>query len=148
MSQGFSHVFSEIYLHLNWHCRNDEPMITADIEPDLYELVRAYCRKVKGIHFERVGGTEDHVHLVFQMEPFVLLSEFIGKIKGSTSHDINKQFGADTLKWQRGYGIVSFSRKHLRAVLRYVEKQKEHHERGTANEVLEACGRPVHGGGG
>lgn len=77
------------------------------------------------------------LHLVFQMEPFVLLSECIGKIKGAGSHEMNKRFGAGTLKWQRGYGVVRFSKKHLPAVTRYVESQKEHHRGGTIKEVLE-----------
>ena len=86
--QGSGHIFSEIYLHLNWHCHNDKPMIKPKIESSLHELLEQYCRKVKGIHFERVGGTETHVHWRFQMEPFVLLSDFVGKIKGGSSHEI------------------------------------------------------------
>ncbi|MFH1743472.1 MAG: IS200/IS605 family transposase [bacterium] len=134
-----THVFSEVYLHLNWHCHKNAPMIRPEIESPIYEFIEQYCRKLKGIHFKGVGGTEDHVHLVFQIEPFVLLSDFVGKIKGATSHEMNVRFGADTLKWQRGYGIVSFSKKHLSAVLRYVENQEEHHRHGTINNALEVC---------
>ena len=142
MSRGSSHNFSEIYLHVNWHCRNDAPMIRSEIESReiesrLYEIIQEYCRKVKGIHYEKVGGTKDHVHLVFQMEPFVSLSDFIGKIKGASSHEINKMFGTGTLRWQRGYGIVSFSKKHLPGILSYVANQGEHHRKGTTNRVLE-----------
>ena len=137
MGGGSGHNFSEIFLHVNWHCRNDEPMIQTEIRGRLYEIIEEYCRKVKGIHFERVGGTETHVHLVFQMEPFVLLSDFIGKVKGASAHEVNKEFGAETIKWQRGYGVVSFSKKHLRGVLSYVEDQKKHHQAGTTNQVLE-----------
>jgi len=137
MSRGSSHNFSEIYLHLNWHCKGDEPMIRPEIQGRLYEVIEEYCRKIKGIHYEGVGGAEDHVHLAFQMEPFVLLSDFIGKIKGASSHGINKVSGAGTLKWQRGYGVVSFSKKHLPGILTYVRNQKEHHKKGTTNRVLE-----------
>ena len=137
MSRGSSHNFSEIYLHLNWHCKDDEPMILPEIQGRLYEIIKEYCRKVKGIHYEGIGGTEDHVHLAFQMEPFVPLSDFIGKIKGASSHEVNKVFGAGTLKWQRGYGIVSFSKKHLPGILSYVENQAGHHKGGTTNKVLE-----------
>jgi len=139
MERGTGHAFSEIYLHANWHCTNDEAMITPEIEMKLYELIEEYCKKEKGIHFQKVNGTKDHVHLVFQMEPFVLLSGFIGKVKGFTSHEVNRAFGTDTLKWQRGYGVVSFSKKHLFSILQYVENQKKHHREGTANRILETC---------
>ena len=135
--QGSGHIFSEIYLHLNWHCHNDKPMIKPSIEPLLYEFLQGYCRKVKGIHFGKVGGTETHVHLVFQMEPFVHLSDFIGKIKGSSSHEMNEQFGAGTLQWQRGSGVVSFAKKNLPSMIRYVDNQKEHHKKGTIRDALE-----------
>ena len=138
---GSAHIYSEIYLHTNWHCKDDQPMIQPQIEAPLYEFIEQYCQKVKGIHLEKINGTEDHVHLVFQMEPFVLLSDFIGKIKGASSHEINRRFGLETLRWQRGYGIVSFSKKHLPGVLRYVAEQKEHHRRGTTKEALEAWGQ-------
>lgn len=134
---GSGHIFSAIYLHVNWHCKDDEPMIAPETEQRLYAHIERYCRKIKGIHFEKTNGTRDHVHLVFQMEPFVLLSDFIGKVKGASSHEMNKVFGPGTLEWQRGYGIVSFSKKHLASVLRYVENQKEHHRLGNTNPVLE-----------
>ena len=140
MSGGSGHNFSEIYLHANWHYRNDEPLIRPEIRGRLYEIIEEYCRKVKGIHFERLGGTENHVHLVFQMEPFVLLSDFIGKVKGASAHEVNKESGPETIKWQRGYGVVSFSKKHLPSVLSYVENQKKHHQAGTTTRYWRLTG--------
>jgi len=140
MGKGRSHVFSEILLHLNWHCLHDKPMIRPEIEPALHEFLRKYCAKVKGIHFKGSGSTEDHVHLAFQMEPFAPLSDFIGQIKGACAHEMNGQFGPGAIKWQRGYGIVSFSMRYLPGVLRYVANQKEHHRLGTTNPTLEEHG--------
>ena len=139
-SPGSGHTFSEIYLHLNWHCLKDRPLITPNVEPALHGFIEEYCAKIKGIHFKGVGGTGTHVHLVFQIEPFAGLSEFIGQVKGASSHEMNKKFGAGTIAWQRGYGLVSFSKKHLDSVLRYVAQQKEHHARATTNGTLEESG--------
>ena len=137
MSYGSSHNFSEIFLHLNWHCAKDRPLLTPTIEPDCHAFIEEYCAKVKGIHFKEIGGTETHIHLVFQFEPFVELTDFIGKIKGASSHEMNQRFGRDSLEWQRGYGIVSFSKKHLPSMLQYVARQKEHHAAGTTKDTLE-----------
>ena len=84
-----------------------------------------------------IGGSETHVHLIFQMEPFVNLSEIIGKLKGSSSIEMNTLHGKNSLKWQRGYGIVSFDTKNLSSVRQYVENQKEHHSKGTVKKLLE-----------
>ena len=134
---GSSHTFSEIFLHVNWHCLKDQRMIHSEVEAALYPFIEEYCAKVKGIHLKGIGGTETHVHLAFQFEPFVLLSDFIGKVKGASSYAMNKRFGAGTLDWQRGYGIVSFSKRQLSFILDYVANQKEHHAAGSVNEILE-----------
>ena len=140
MLSASTHVLSRIYLHLNWRCKNDRPMINLKIEGLLREFIENYCRKTKGIDFLGFGGTGNHVHLVIQIEPFVHLSEWIGKVKGASSHHVNKALGSRSLEWQRGYGIVSFAQKNLRAVSRYVANQKEHHRKRTLNRILEECG--------
>ena len=137
MIEGSSHIYSEIFLHTTWHCHENQPMINSDIETSLFKYIEEYCKKVKGVHFKGIGGTETHIHFVFQMEPFVSLSDLIGKIKGSSSHEVNMEFGKDSIKWQRGYGVVSFAKKNLGAVLKYVKNQKEHHKKGSINEILE-----------
>ena len=76
-------------------------------------------------------------------EPFVTLSEFQGQVKGASSHEVNARFGGKTLTWQRGYGMVTFSKKYLPGILSYVSNQKEHHARGTTNPVLEQHGDDV-----
>ncbi|MCX7045191.1 MAG: IS200/IS605 family transposase [Candidatus Sumerlaeota bacterium] len=140
MHTGSGHIFSEILLHLNWHCKYDRPMITPEIEPALMQFLQEYCRKVKGVHYIDSGNTQDHVHLLFQLEPLALIEEFIGKIKGASSHEMNKQFGPGKLRWQRGYGIVSYSKKYSEALIKYVKNQKAHHLNGTTNPTLEEHG--------
>lgn len=54
---------------------------------------------------------------------------------------MNAQFGAGTIVWQRGYGLVTFAEKNLSALRRYVHGQQEHHRsRLGLNQVLESCG--------
>ena len=134
---GTSHVFSEIYLHVTWHCLENRALLTPEMERYVHGSVEEQCRKSKGVHFQCIGGTENHIHLVIQTEPFVLVSDFIGKIKGASSHEANQRFGQGALGWQRGYGMVSFSKRYLQTVVNYVGNQKEHHKKETLNEVLE-----------
>jgi REP element-mobilizing transposase RayT len=135
-----THVFSELFIHINWHCQHDEPMITPAMEKRLFEFIKEYCNGNKGLLFLEVGGTETHVHLLLQMEPHLCPADFVGRIKGASSHAMNQEFGPGTLKWQRGYGIVSFAGQDLPAVRRYVQNQKEHHARATTRQKLENCG--------
>jgi len=136
-----SHVFSEIYIHLNWHCKDDRPLIGPRLHDSLYEHLEQYCAKAKGIKFFGAGGTDDHVHLLVQMEPHICLAEWVGQIKGSSSHELNHEAGLMVLEWQRGYGAVSFARRDLPAVQKYVANQVRHHQKGTYNKTLENFGQ-------
>ena len=132
-----SHVFSEIFLHFNWHTDGDNPTLTPDIEPFTHNFIRNKCRQTNGVFFEEVGGTETHVHLVIRLEPHVTISDFIGELKGSSSFETNKHLGRKILSWQRGYGVVSFGRKQLEWVCEYVSNQKEHHRQGDIVDKME-----------
>ena len=142
-----SHSFSEIYLHLNWHCKDDRPLIRPEIEPVLHRFLLDYCKGTKGIHEAVCGGTSDHVHLAFRIEPIVTLSELIGNIKGASSHAINERFGKGTLYWQRGFGIVSLARMNFEGIVNYVRDQKRHHQEGTTKSKLEEHGEGEQGDG-
>lgn len=133
-----SHVYSDIYLHASWHCYCDRPLLTPEVADALHAFLREYCTKEKGVHFLVSGGTATHVHLAFQIEPFVVISTLLGKIKGASAHQMNVIFGKDTLQWQRGYGVVSFSKRQLAYIRNYVENQKEHHAKGTLVRGLES----------
>jgi len=132
-----THVFSEILLHINWHTEKNKPLITPTLKPEIYPFIENYCHKCKGVDFLALGGTEDHVHLVVQVEPQLCVSELIGKFKGASSHEANHRFGQGTLEWQRGFAVVSFAKRNLGAVLQYVAKQREHHKKSSLNNTLE-----------
>ncbi|MGI8906152.1 MAG: family 16 glycoside hydrolase [Candidatus Sumerlaeaceae bacterium] len=114
-------------------------------ENQLHDFFHAYCVEQQGVYYCCSGGTEDHVHLVVQVEPTLLVSEFVGKIKGASSFEFNKRFGRKALLWQRGYGVVSFAKRDLPGVRDYVANQKEHHAQGSTRAILEignACVEP------
>ncbi len=79
-----------------------------------------------------IGGIEDHLHLAVSIPPTILVSDWIGELKGSSSHNINHSgLGTDSLHWQSGYGIVTFGQKDLDWLVRYIKNQREHHYKGT-----------------
>jgi len=134
------HVYSEIFLHFNWHTLGDAPMLVPATELFVHNYIRNRCRQTKGVFFHEIGGTETHVHLVIRIEPFVLISDLLGELKGGSSHETNKHAGRKLLDWQRGYGVVSFGKRQLPWVIEYVRNQKQHHAKGTAIPRLEATG--------
>lgn len=112
-------------------------MITPKVEPRLFQFITHKILETPGVLLHAIGAIDDHIHISISPPPTIKPSEWIGKLKGSSSHHINQLFGHKTLEWQHGYGIVSFGTKDLRWVINYVENQKEHHQRGTIYDRVE-----------
>ena len=107
-------VYSEINLHFVWHFKQSLPFISDAIEPCLWRFLRSYSLKTEGLIFHEVGGAETHVQIAVTIPSTLTISEWIGKLKGASSHHVNHELvNRKLLDWQRGYGVVSFGTKDL-----------------------------------
>ncbi|HEV8129731.1 MAG TPA: IS200/IS605 family transposase [Acidobacteriota bacterium] len=129
----------EIYLQIVWHTKGNFPFLVDAIEDRVHRFLKNRICRTPGAYVYETGGSEDHLHLAVSVPPTLLLSDWIGKLKGSSTHYLNQQFsGRGRMSWQDGYGVVSFGRKDLPFVCEYIRRQKEHHARGTTIARLEA----------
>lgn len=130
-------VYSEINFHIVWHTKANLPLIQPQIETKLYQFLKHKILETPNVYFHAVGGIENHVHLAVSVPPNLLMSDFVGKLKGASSYHINQLSNHKLLQWQRGYGIVSFGTKDLRWVVEYISNQKEHHKKGAVYDRME-----------
>ncbi|MBL8189591.1 MAG: IS200/IS605 family transposase [Acidobacteria bacterium] len=131
-------VYHEINPHITWHTKHNSPVLTTRIENRLHHYLQHKAIETPGIVFHEIGGTEDHVHLAVSVPPTLPISDWVGKMKGASSHYINHQIAnRKILEWQTGYGVVSFGTKDLAWVVRYIKNQKEHHSSGSIQDRLE-----------
>ena len=131
-------AYSEINLHFVWHTKENVPVLEGSIEKHLYDFLKDRALQAPGLYFHAIGGIEDHVHPVVSVPPTLLISDWIGQMKGSSSHYINHRIvNRHLLDWQTGYGVVSFGTGDLPWVISYVRNQKQHHAKGTTQERLE-----------
>jgi len=136
-------AYSEINLHIVWHVKHDDPVLRDEIELQLHRHLRGRVMRAPGVYFHEVGGTDDHTHLVVTIPPTLLISEWIGKLKGRSSHFINHEIAnRKLLEWQGGYGVVSFGTKDLPWVVNYVRNQRKHHAERRTFERLERIDPP------
>ncbi len=126
-----------LHYHGIWACKNREPLITAELEPELYQYLRGKSKELGAI-VHAVGGIEDHIHIVFSLPLKYALDDFIGKLKGASSHWVKHVLHyPGEFDWQRGYGVLSYAGRNLKNVISCVCGQKEHHRNQTVNEMLE-----------
>lgn len=126
-----------LHYHAVWACKNREPLITPELEPELYKYLRGKSLEL-GAVIHAVGGIENHVHSAFSLPPKYTLADFIGKLKGASSHWVTHVLRhPGEFDWQRGYGVLSFGSRDLARVIAYVNNQKQHHQGGTTHEAME-----------
>ncbi|MBL7134408.1 MAG: IS200/IS605 family transposase [Phycisphaerae bacterium] len=131
-------AYSEINLHITWHVKDNNPVLTDMIEAQAQRFLRGRVMSTPEAVFHEVGGTDDHVHLVVSLPPNELISEWIGKLKGASSCFINHEIATrQVLQWQAGYGVVVFGTKDLPWVVGYVRNQRRHHAEGRVVDRLE-----------
>jgi putative transposase len=131
--------YAEINLHMVWHTKQSLPLLTPEIEAFTHRYLRGRLINTPGAYVHEIGGTDNHVHLVVSVAPTITISTLIGELKGASAHEANKQFPqrGKVLHWQTGYGVVSFGPKDLPWVVRYAQRQREHHARGQVYDRLE-----------
>lgn len=131
-------AYSEINLHMTWHVKQSLPLINETFEEGLHRHLRSYALKEKNVIVHEVGGTETHVHMAVSIPPTLLIADWIGKLKGSSSYHVNHELvNRHLLDWQEGYGVVSFGTKDLPWIVKYIQNQKQHHASGKIHERLE-----------
>jgi putative transposase len=129
--------YAEINLHVVWHTKASAPLLVPNVEANVYHYLRGRCIATPGVYLHEIGGIETHVHLVMSVAPTILISEFIGQLKGSSSHEANQKLACKALDWQSGYGVVTFGTRDLGWVKGYVRNQRERHANGQVEERLE-----------
>jgi putative transposase len=103
------------------------------IEERVSEYLGSIARH-KDIVPVRIGGVDDHVHLVVSIPPAVSISKALQLVKGGPSLWFHETFRPSAFAWQHGHGAFTVSRSQLPDVIRYVESEREHHRLETFQE--------------
>ncbi len=132
-----AHIFHQLYYHITWATHSRDPLINRGWRAEMLLILGEEVNNRGGIAI-RQNAMPDHVHLLLRLPPTVLISDFVGEIKGATAYRVNHQLSPKfKLRWQNGYGIVSLRREELDKVARYIDDQEEHHRKGKLSKILE-----------
>jgi REP element-mobilizing transposase RayT len=77
----------------------------------------------------------DHLHIFFVMRPMCSLADLVREVKKASTVFINERYYPVTkFRWQVGYGAFSYSSSQVDTVIRYIQNQKEHHQKKSFRE--------------
>lgn len=122
----------QIYVHIVFSTKNRQPFLK---DRGFRERSHAYLTGIsenQGSPSLRIGGTEDHVHILCRLSKTLDISTLIRELKRDSSKWIKEEHPrlAD-FYWQQGYGAFSVSPAHVDPLDEYIASQEEHHRRET-----------------
>ena len=129
---------SKILLHVVFSTKNRSESIPKDLEEPLHAYLAGIIR-TNGSEAFRVGGTGNHIHIACSLPRTLTVSKLLEEVKKSSSIWIKKQHpDCKTFAWQAGYGVFSLGESQLDVLVRYIDRQREHHRKKTfQDEYLE-----------
>ena len=123
------HTFSNILNHIIFSTKARKNLLHKDLRPPLYSYICG-IGKGEGCQVIKVGGIEDHVHVLVKLKPSLAPSDFARKIKASSSKWIHENHkNLKDFSWQSGFSCFSVSESSKNDVVKYINKQEEHHRR-------------------
>ncbi len=120
-------AYWRLHYHLVWATYQRAPLLTEQVEKEIYGAVIGKAREL-GVIMHAIGGLEDHIHVVASIPPKIAVADCIRLFKGASSHHVNHQPAAGSnFGWQDGYGALTFGDAAMSDIVAYVRNQKEHH---------------------
>ena len=127
---------AKVYLHLIFSTKNREPVLLDDWRDELFRVLGGTANNL-GCQSLIVGGTIDHVHMLFQLGRTITMADAIGKLKSTSSAWVNQNHASVTpFHWQAGYAVFSVSQSNVEAVSEYIRRQPEHHAKKSFQDEL------------
>lgn len=136
VDNAMSATFRSIKLHVVFGTRDRVSSITRELRPLLHQYLGGIAKN-SGCHPLMIGGVEDHVHLLLDLPTQVAPANLVRDLKAYSSRWIHESFPRSRrFHWQTGYGAFSVSPTAVPAVMRYIERQEEHHRRVSSADEM------------
>ena len=133
-----ANTYTNLQYHIIFSTKHREPWIKPEFESRIWAYLGGIARDAR-LKALRIGGTDDHVHMLLAIPPAMALSEALKRIKGGSSGWIKQSFpGCLGFGWQDGYAAFTVSKSQAPEIEAYILGQREHHRVKTFQEEYRA----------
>ena len=116
--------------------KNRENVLVESNREKLYEYIFGIIKNNKSYCY-KIGGYDDHIHIIIQLHPTVNPAFLVKDIKLATNKFIKENKLFPRFKgWQEGYGLFTYHINSKDELIEYVKNQKEHHKKLSFKEEL------------
>ena len=122
-----ANTFTQINIHAVFCVKGRGNVLSDHFRPKLFSYINGILNNHKNYSLA-VNGYKDHVHIFFELNPSMSVSDVLRLVKTNSSRWINENgFVQGKFEWQEGYGAFSYSKSQRNDVIEYIKKQEEHH---------------------
>jgi len=123
-----NHSVHELYAHLVFVTKYRRKALNSCILQEMYQVFLSVSKELD-FQIAEFDGEEDHVHMLIQYRPNLLISDIVQRLKGRSSYELKKKF--PVLKryfWKKGiwspsYFAGSCGGAPVETIRKYIENQ-------------------------
>ncbi len=127
-------IRTELYLHAIFIVDAHKKLIAPKLQDKIYKLIEEAIERLN-CSVLAIGGTENHVHLLFDLNPDISTEELLKTVKLSTQtkirHSLNPSFF-----WEDGYYVYSVGGAHIESETHSIMQEQIKHKNLTLAEEL------------
>jgi len=121
-------TYTQILYHVVFSTKRRERVLDQARRDDLYRFIWGLLQH-RQCHLYRIGGVENHIHILTSLHPSVALSDLVKEIKTASSAWIKGNQVFPTFShWQEGYGAFTCTLKDKAALVEYIGNLEIHHQ--------------------
>ncbi|HLO59524.1 MAG TPA: IS200/IS605 family transposase [Bacteroidales bacterium] len=122
-----ANTYTQINVHAIFSVKGRENLLNSNMRNELYAYISGILKNEKNYSLA-INGFSDHVHIFFELNPVISISDLINTIKTNSSKWVNEQkWFRGKFAWQTGYAAFSYSRSQRHNVIQYIVNQEQHH---------------------
>ena len=119
---------TKLLYHIVFRTKYGKNTIPEQHEKELYAYILGIINNKKSKLY-RIGGTENHLHLLIDLHPSFALSDFMKELKEYSSKWLsNNQNFPNFEGWAVGFAAFTYGLSDKETVINYIKNQKEHHK--------------------
>jgi len=132
-----ANTYTQLYVQFIFSPEGRQNLITENIKDEVYKYIAGIIKNKKQ-KLMIINGMPDHIHIFTGILPEMSISDLVRDIKANSANFINeKKLITGNFSWQRGYGAFTYSKSQISKVVKYIQKQEEHHRIKTFREEYE-----------
>ena len=120
--------YTKLLYHIVFRTKSGKNTIPESHEKELYAYILGIINNKKSKLY-RIGGTENHLHLLVDIHPTLALSDFMRELKEHSSKWLVQNPNFPSFEgWAASFAGFTYNLSDKQMIINYIKNQKEHHK--------------------